>query len=211
MVSNDSGREIDDWDSYYKENKVEEMPWYEKELDLDLEKEIKSRNMSSGKFLDIGTGPGTQAIQLSKLGFESTGADISKHAIEKANKLSEKVNFIVDDILESSFPDNEFDFILDRGCFHVFDESLREKYLSQIKRILKNDGILFLKVMSKDDTTLSEGRGPNKFSEQEVLDAFENNFVVNDIRSTVYYCRMNPLPKAIFAVIKQKNNNEISK
>ena len=205
MVSDDSGKEIDDWDLYYKENKVEEMPWYEKELDLDLEKEIKSRNISGGKFLDIGTGPGTQAIQLAKLGFESTGADISKNAIEKAAKLALNVNFVVDDILESSFADNEFDFILDRGCFHVFDPSLREKYLTQIKRILKDDGTLFLKVMSKEDTTLSEGRGPNKFSEQEVLDAFENSFDVNSIRPTVYYCRMNPLPKAIFAVIKQKN------
>ena len=25
------------WDDYYKENKVEEMPWYEKNLDHDLE------------------------------------------------------------------------------------------------------------------------------------------------------------------------------
>ena len=204
MVTDTDGKKIDDWDSYYLENKVEEMPWYEKELDLDLEKEIKSMNLSEGKFLDLGTGPGTQAIQLAKLGFESTGADISKNAIEKASKLSEDVNFVVDDILESTFSDNEFDYILDRGCFHVFDASLREKYLNQIKRILKNDGTLFLKVMSKEDTTLSEGKGPNKFSEQEVMQVFGEDFIVNSIRPTVYYCRLNPLPKAIFAVIKQK-------
>ncbi len=30
-------KNMPDWDSFYEENKVEEMPWYEKNLDLDLE------------------------------------------------------------------------------------------------------------------------------------------------------------------------------
>jgi len=29
------------------------------------------------------------------------------------------VNFVVDDILSSNLKDNEFDYIFDRGCFHV--------------------------------------------------------------------------------------------
>ncbi len=144
-------KNIPEWDSFYKENKVEEMPWYEKNLDSDLEYQIKSINLTKGKFLVLGTGPGTQAIQLAKLGFESTGADISKNAIDKAKQLSSDVNFVVDDILNSTFPDDSFDYILDRGCFHVFDPELREKYLNQIKRILKDNGILFLKVMSIEE------------------------------------------------------------
>ena len=46
------------WDNYYKETKVEKMPWYEKNLDHDLENEIKSKNLNNGNFLDLGTGPG---------------------------------------------------------------------------------------------------------------------------------------------------------
>ncbi len=52
------------WDDFYRNNKVEEMPWYEKNLDHDLEYEITSKNLNKGKFLDLGTGPATQAIQL---------------------------------------------------------------------------------------------------------------------------------------------------
>ena len=193
-----------DWDSFYKENDVKEMPWYEQNLDADLAHQINSMNLKEGKFLDLGTGPGTQAIEIAKLGFESTGADISKNAIIKAQELSSDVNFVEDDILNSSFADDEFDFILDRGCFHVFEPSLREKYLNQIKRILRDDGILFLKVMSKEEKDLPDEEGPYKFSEQDVLDAFEKDFQVLDIRPTVYYGTLTPLPKAIFAIIKQK-------
>ncbi len=197
-------KNMPDWDSFYKENKVEEMPWYEKNLDLDLEYQINFMNLTKGKFLDLGTGPGTQAIQLDKLGFEVTGADISKSAIYKAQQLSSKVSFVVDDILNSSFSDNAFNFILDRGCFHVFEPSLRKIYLNQIKKILKDDGILFLKVMSIEEKGLPEDEGPYKFSKQEVIDTFEKDFEIIEIKPTVYYGTLEPLPKALFAVIKQK-------
>ena len=197
-------KNIPEWDSFYREKKVDEMPWYEKNLDLDLEYQINSMNLTKGKFLDLGTGPGTQAIQLEKLGFESTGSDISKSAIDKAQQLSSKVNFVVDDILNSSFPDDAFDFILDKGCFHVFEPMLRKDYLNQLKRILKDDGILFLKVMSIEEKGLPDDEGPYRFSKQEILDTFENNFEVKEIKSTVYYGTLDPLPKALFVVIKQK-------
>ncbi len=199
-------KNLPDWDSYYKENKVEEMPFYKKNLDPDLEYQINSMNLTKGKFLDLGTGPGTQAIQLDKLGFDATGSDISKSAIEKAQQLSSNVSFVVDDILNSSFPDNTFDYILDRGCFHVFEPSLREKYLNQIKRILKNNGMLFLKVMSIEEKGMSDDEGPQKFSQQEVLDTFEKDFEVIEIKPTVYYGTLDPLPKALFAVLKKKAN-----
>ncbi len=97
----DNIKEFPDWDTFYKENNVEDMPWYEKNLDPDLENEIKTRNLPRGKFLDLGTGPGTQAVQLSHLGFETTGSDLSANAIEKAKNLSKEVNFVTDDFLNS--------------------------------------------------------------------------------------------------------------
>ena len=48
------------WDEYYKETDVTTMPWFDKNLDHDVENEIKSNNYDSGNFLDLGTGPGTQ-------------------------------------------------------------------------------------------------------------------------------------------------------
>jgi cyclopropane fatty-acyl-phospholipid synthase-like methyltransferase len=81
---------------------------------------------------------------------------------------------------------------------------LRKDYLNQLKRILKDDGILFLKVMSIEEKGLPDDEGPYRFSKQEILDTFENNFEVKEIKSTVYYGTLDPLPKALFVVIKQK-------
>ena len=102
-----------DWDNFYKENKVEEMPWYNANLDANLENYIKANNLHGGKFLDLGTGPGTQAIQLDNLGFDVTGTDISENAIVKARKLSDKVRFLTDDFLNSKLLDKEFNYIFE--------------------------------------------------------------------------------------------------
>jgi SAM-dependent methyltransferase len=201
----DNKKESQDWDTYYKENNVEDMPWYESNLDADLKNEINSRNLSRGKFLDLGTGPGTQALQLSNLGFDVTGSDLSENAIQKAKNLSTKVNFVTDDFLNSKLPENEFDFIFDRGCFHIFDIEQRSNYVNQIKRILGNNGILFLKCMSIEEKDLPEDKGPHKLSKLELKDIFSNDFDVELIKDSVFQGTLNPLPKALFAVLKKKS------
>lgn len=198
-------KEITDWDDYYKDNKVEEMPWYHIDLDHDVEKEIKSRNLNSGKFLDLGTGPGTQALQLAKLGFDVTGADLSENAIKKAKTLSDEINFVADDILNSNLPDNEFDYIFDRGCFHLFEDSQRINYIQQIKRILSADGIFFLKCMSIEEKSLPENEGPRRLSQQEIHDIFSNDFEIETIRDTEFAGTLDFLPKALFATLKKKS------
>ena len=43
------------------------MPWYNENFDSDLEKELDDRKIiNDGKFIDLGTGPATQAIWLVK-------------------------------------------------------------------------------------------------------------------------------------------------
>ena len=80
------------------------MPWYNENLDYDLEEELNRREISSGKFLDLGTGPATQAVLLAKRGFKVIGSDLSEAAIKRARNVyaAEKdVDFVVDDILNS--------------------------------------------------------------------------------------------------------------
>jgi ubiquinone/menaquinone biosynthesis C-methylase UbiE len=193
-----------DWDDYYKTTKVEIMPWYEKNLDHDIENEIKSNNYNTGNFLDLGTGPGTQALQLSKYDFEVTGTDISQSAIENAKKLSNEINFLVDDILNSKLSDKKFDFILDRGIFHIFNVSQRSQYVKQIKRILNDNGILFLKCMSVEEKNLPDNDMPHKLSKQEITNVFDDDFDIQSISDTVFNGSLEMNPKALFTVLKKK-------
>ena len=97
-------KDFPDWETLYKSQKIETMPWYNENLDSDLENELDCRKITGGKFLDLGTGPATQAILLAKRGFNVTASDLSEAAINRARNVyanEKNVNFIVDDILNS--------------------------------------------------------------------------------------------------------------
>jgi SAM-dependent methyltransferase len=198
-----SGKDFPDWETLYKSQKVETMPWYNKNFDSDLEKELDERRIVNGgkRFLDLGTGPATQALWLAKRGFRVIGSDISEAAVNRARRIyanEKNINFRVDDILNSKFKDNEFDYIFDRGCFHVLSPADRQNYIRKIKGILKVHGILFLKCFSNKEP---RQEGPYKFSQDEIRDLFNESFRIDSIKETVYQGTLNPLPKALFIVM----------
>jgi methylase of polypeptide subunit release factors len=80
-------KDFPDWETLYKSQKVETMPWYNENLDSDLEEELDHRKITNGKFLDLGTGPATQAMWLAKCGFNVIGSDLSEAAIKKARNV----------------------------------------------------------------------------------------------------------------------------
>ena len=208
IMSESIRKDFPDWDNLYQSQRVETMPWYNENFDFDLEKEIDERKIINNNsddrktFLDLGTGPATQAIWLAKRGFKVIGSDLSEAAINRAREIyanEENVNFIVDNILNSKFKDNEFDYIFDRGCFHVLLPADRQKYISKIKQILKNDnGILFLKCFSDKEP---RQEGPYKFSAEQIRDLFGESFRIDSIKETVYQGTLDPFPKALFVVM----------
>lgn len=199
-------RSFPDWETLYKNQEVKSMPWYNESLDPDLELELEKLKIKNGSFLDLGTGPGTQAIKLFERGFDVIASDLSPTSIHKASiryndKMSNKIKFIVDDIINSHFRNNEFDFIFDRGCFHVIAPEKRSKYTEEVNRILKERGLLFLKCFSEKEPV--RNTGPYRFSHDMIRNTFENNgFKVQSIRETVYQGTLNPLPKTLFVVLQ---------
>ena len=201
-----SEKDFPDWNNLYSNQNVKTMPWYNENIDLDLEEELERRKISKGKILDLGTGPATQAIQLAKKGLQVTGSDVSIAAINRARELyahdkDKYISFIVDDILNSKIKDKSFDYVFDRGCFHVLPIEKRLAYIREINRILDNSRILFLKCFS-----IKEPRqeGPYKFSEDEIRQSFGNDFVIISVKDTVYQGTLDPLPRALFVVMNKR-------
>ncbi|HYV52169.1 MAG TPA: hypothetical protein VE971_02645 [Candidatus Eisenbacteria bacterium] len=64
--------------------------------------------------------------------------------------------------------------------FTCYDSRDRKEYINKIKRILKDNGILFLKCFS-DKEPMDEG--PYKFSQDEIRDL---SSIVDSIKETVY-------------------------
>ena len=209
----ESRRGFPDWEMLYKSQRVETMPWYNENFDSDLEKGLDERKIINNnnnkddadkKFLDLGTGPAIQAIWLAKKDFKVIGSDLSEAAIKRARKIYanyKNVNFIVDDILHSNLKSNEFDYIFDRGCFHVLPPADTKKYIGKIKQILKDNGILFLKCFSDKEP---RHEGPYRFSPDNIRQLFSESFQIDSIKETIYQGTLDLFPKALFVVMINK-------
>jgi cyclopropane fatty-acyl-phospholipid synthase-like methyltransferase len=191
------------WENVYRFGNVEQMPWYSADLDDDITQALTKLHLSKGKILDLGCGPGTQAVALAKMGFDITATDISTVAISKAQKLAQGENqnpiFLVDDILESQIT-KTFDVIVDRGVFHAFSPDEYSAYIKTILRLLKSQGYLLLKCLS--DAQPGE-QGPHRFSMPEIQEIFSENFRIIEIRDTLFHGAHEPYPKAIFSIIQK--------
>jgi cyclopropane fatty-acyl-phospholipid synthase-like methyltransferase len=191
------------WDEHYQQQAVESMPWFYPELDDDLRQALAQLGLQSGRVLDLGTGPGTQAMQLAQRGFEVTATDISEAAIRLAREKAEAQGLTVtwqqDDILVTRLS-GPFDLIFDRGCFHVLPPERRPDYATTIAGLLKSGSYFFLKCFSH----LQPGtQGPHRFTPEQIRANFSSQFQVRSITETVYQGTLDPLPRALFCVMQR--------
>ena len=196
-------RVFPEWEQLYRNQQVEAMPWYFEALDPDLEAALSRHGVTSGEAVDIGTGPGTQALALAERGYRVTGTDLAEAAVEQAAaKAREKglaVVFKADDILHTGLS-GPFDFAFDRGCFHVLPPPARADYVRVVAGFLRPGGYLFLKTFSR----LQPGEvGPHRFTPDDIKSIFGGSFEVLSIDETVYQGTLNPLPRALFSVLKK--------
>jgi len=114
---------------------------YKKVLD-----EIESR-IEKTKILDIGCGTGAFLDIAKKRGWESFGVDISKRACDYA-KEDFNINVFNGELYEANFPDKYFNVItLWDALEHIPHTS---RFLKEVHRILKDDGLLFLETINVD-------------------------------------------------------------
>ena len=107
------------------------------------------------RVLDVGTGLGLLMIGAAKklTTGKATGIDIfneydlSDNTIEQAKrnaeleKVSDKTEILVENILQTTFDDNYFDVIVSNLCLHnLYTTDEREKACMEINRILKPGG-----------------------------------------------------------------------
>jgi 2-polyprenyl-3-methyl-5-hydroxy-6-metoxy-1,4-benzoquinol methylase len=99
-------RELPDWEQLYQEKNVESMPWFNPDLDPDLDQALTQLNLHSSTALDLGTEPGTQALALAQRGFQITATALSATAIQKAQRLAQEkgldISWKQDDILNNT-------------------------------------------------------------------------------------------------------------
>lgn len=196
-------RKFPEWEQLYQDKDVESMPWYNPGLDPDLDQALTQLNLHSSTALDLGTGPGTQAMALAERGFIVTATDLSPTAIEKAQGVAREkglnISWKQDDILNSTL-NQEFDFVFDRGCFHVLSPDCRPDYVRVVASLVKPNGYLLLKCFSHLET---REEGPYRFTPEEIEEIFSSQFNVLSVKETVYHGTVSPSPRALFCVLQK--------
>ncbi len=94
-----------------------------------------------GKILDIGCGPGFFLDEAKRQGWEAQGVDLSGWAKNYA-----KENFNIEvfrgPLAEAVFPDRSFDVIVMNDVIEHLEDP--KSALKEIRRVLKNDGVLYI-------------------------------------------------------------------
>ncbi len=119
-----------------------------------LKKERKYK-IEGKNILDLGCGTGRNSNYLGELGNRVVGIEISKTALsiakERAISLGVKVDYRLGDMGESyEIQDNSMDIILDITSSNSLNEKGREVYLSEMNRVLKKGGYIFVRALCKD-------------------------------------------------------------
>ncbi len=193
------------WDEVYRTSEVTDLPWYTPVLDTDFERAVTTHLPQGGRILDLGTGPATQAIALAKRGYDVVATDISPSAITKARHAARRegvrLDLRVDNLLESALEDALADAILDRGMFHTLPPDARPRYVSEVHRILRPRGFVFLKVFSDQEPRWG---GPYRFSAAELRSTFEATFEVLSIEDARFHVAQGAPPRSLLGIFRRR-------
>jgi SAM-dependent methyltransferase len=131
------------WDPFYT-NREKPVPFFRNAPDENLVSYLKRNLIHPGKALDLGCGPGRNAIYLAEQGFDVTGYDISNTAIQWAKERAEEKKADARFECKSALDINcieQYDFVYDSGCLHHLLPHRRIQYLEKIYRSLKPKGL----------------------------------------------------------------------
>ena len=167
-----------------------QLPWDTGQPEPLLVEFVASSGVKPSRTLEIGAGTGTNAIWMAERGFDVLGLDVSPLAVERACAKMEgrslRCRFEALDFLAVPPPGGPFQFVFDRGCFHVFDEpDERQRFAARVATALAPGG-LWLSLIGSTEGSPREV-GPPRRSAVEVILAIEPALEVVELRSAEFH------------------------
>lgn len=127
------------------------------------------------------------------------GLDYANEAISALQQKYPEINYVMDDVYETQFPDKSFDYVVAGELIEHLDEP--QKFIKEAFRILDDGGILAL------STPLEEAREPGavdlekhlwSFTKEDILDLCKD---FKDIKIKIIGSRFFPWYKYVFDTI----------
>ncbi|MFI6080081.1 class I SAM-dependent methyltransferase [Streptomyces sp. NPDC051217] len=139
------------WDGFYQD-RSKTVPFFVAKPDENLVSYLDRGLVEpAGRALDLGCGPGRNAVQLAVAGFEVDAVDLSPTAVEWAEERAREAGVDVRfhrgdafDLVGGAELAGPYDLIHDSGCFHHLPPHRRISYLALVERALAPGGHLAL-------------------------------------------------------------------
>ncbi|GGW73308.1 class I SAM-dependent methyltransferase [Streptomyces xantholiticus] len=135
------------WNDFYTD-RTKPVPFFVDKADESLAAYLDRGLISPGRALDLGCGPGRNALHLAAAGFDVDAVDLSPTALdwagERAREAGAEVRFHCGDAFDLPAGADElggpYDLIHDSGCFHHLPPHRRVSYLALLDRALAPGG-----------------------------------------------------------------------
>ncbi|MFH8688596.1 class I SAM-dependent methyltransferase [Streptomyces anulatus] len=136
------------WDDFYAD-RSKKVPFFVDKPDESLDAYLRQGLIAPGRALDLGCGPGRNALHLASLGFDVDAVDLSPEAIAWARERADGteargVRFHRGDAFALTVAGaalaGPYDLIHDSGCFHHLPPHRRVSYLALLERCLAPGG-----------------------------------------------------------------------
>jgi len=115
------------------------------------------------KVLDLCCGKGADSIFFHNKEMNVTALDYSSEAIKQFNDIQKRyeiflTSMVMDISEEFPYENESFDFVYSRLGLHYFTDKVTRKVISEIKRVLKSEGLLMFQVKSINDKEYGKGK-----------------------------------------------------
>lgn len=146
------------WDNWSKRRSS--VPVYD--LWLDEYKNILQENKDN-EILDLGCGIGADTLYLLERGYNVLSCDFSVEALKSIeNNIPNSKTFYLDMMKKFPIDDKKYSLIIADLSLHYFNNETTIHIMKEIKRILKDGGVLLARVASVNDFNFGAGQGEKR-------------------------------------------------
>ena len=182
-------------------------PWDIGKPDFNLIKTVTAMDIKPCNVLEIGCGTGNNSIWLAQKNFNVIGIDSSEIAIQKALEKASKANvnctFIEINFLKNKLDGSPFDFVFDRGCFHVFSSDQERKLFAEnVSTYLEKDG-LWLSIVGNADEQ-RDHPGPPQRTAKDIVNSVEPYFEILSLVSSNFESDRPSPPRAWVCLMRKR-------
>lgn len=200
----------DFWNNVYKSKDIDAVSWYADRLDTSLELIEKNCVQKENTIIDIGSGRSSLAYDLYNLGYNNlTLLDISEEAISQTlnrlGKLPVSIKTIIGNISKITTQENLYNLWHDRAVFHFLtEESQRNKYVQNLKRSLKKNGIAIIATFGPDGPDKCSGLNTMKYDKTTLHAELGDDFQILGSKIDYHQTPFNTSQQFIYCWFKFK-------